>query len=101
LREDPRLGEKDRAHVVEIIGPGKTIVMDIYSFLSYLAALSSIGMALLVLYRDPHSFVHRTFAGGMTILAVQAVWLALSLALLRLVGRRRGSPRGGTMQPGP
>ena len=46
--------------------------MDIYSFLSYLAALSSIGMAFLVLYRDSRSFVHRTFAGGMTLLAVQA-----------------------------
>jgi putative PEP-CTERM system histidine kinase len=51
--------------------------MDIYSFLSYLAALSSIGIALLVLYRDPHSFVHRTFAGGMAILAVQAVLTGL------------------------
>jgi putative PEP-CTERM system histidine kinase len=51
--------------------------MDIYSFLSFLAALSSIGMALLVLYRDPHSLVHRTFAGGMAILAVQAVLTGL------------------------
>ena len=51
--------------------------MDIYSFLSYLAALSSIGMALLVLYRDPHSFVHRTFAGGMAILSAQAVLTGL------------------------
>jgi len=51
--------------------------MDFYPFLSYLAALSSIGIALLVLYRDPHSFVHRTFAGGMTILSAQAVLTGL------------------------
>jgi putative PEP-CTERM system histidine kinase len=47
--------------------------MDTYSFLSYLASLSSLLTALLVLYRDPHSFVHRTFAGGMAILSVQAM----------------------------
>lgn len=51
--------------------------MDIYSFISYLAALSSIGTALLVLFRDPHSFVHRTFAGGMAILAAQAALTGL------------------------
>jgi putative PEP-CTERM system histidine kinase len=51
--------------------------MDIYSFLSYLAALSSAGMALWVLFRDPHSFVHRTFAGGMAILSVQAALTGL------------------------
>jgi putative PEP-CTERM system histidine kinase len=51
--------------------------MDIYSFLSYLAALFAIGTALLVLFRDPHSFVHWTFAGGMAILSAQAALTGL------------------------
>jgi len=51
--------------------------MDIYSFLSFLASLSSIGTALWVIYRDPQSFVHRTFAGGMAILSVQAMLTGL------------------------
>src|SRR5512136_2179510 len=46
--------------------------MDINTFISYLAAIASAGMAIWVLYRDPQSFVHRVFAGGMVALAAEA-----------------------------
>ena len=46
--------------------------MDINTFISYLAAIASAGMAVWVLYRDPRSFVHRVFAGGMVVLAAEA-----------------------------
>ena len=46
--------------------------MDLNSFLSYLAVASSAGLAGFILYRDPRSFVHRIFAGGMLVLAVEA-----------------------------
>jgi putative PEP-CTERM system histidine kinase len=46
--------------------------MDINTFISYLAAIASAAMAIWTLYRDPRSFVHRVFAGGMAVLAAEA-----------------------------
>jgi putative PEP-CTERM system histidine kinase len=46
--------------------------MDINTFISYLAAIASAAMAIWILYRDPRSFVHWVFAGGMVVLAVEA-----------------------------
>ena len=51
--------------------------MDINTFISYLAAVVSAGMAVWVLYRDPWSFVHRVFAGGMAVLAAEAALTGL------------------------
>jgi putative PEP-CTERM system histidine kinase len=48
------------------------MIMDLNSFLSFLAAISSAGLAVFILYRDPRSFVHRIFAGGMLVLAAEA-----------------------------
>ena len=38
--------------------------------LSYCTAAVTLGIALMVIFRDPRSFVHRVFAGGMLIFAV-------------------------------
>ena len=46
--------------------------MDLNTFISYLAAVASAGLAVFILYWDPRSFVHRIFAAGMLILAVEA-----------------------------
>jgi hypothetical protein len=46
--------------------------MDINTFISYLAAIASAAMAIWILYRDPRSFVHWVFAGGMVVLAAEA-----------------------------
>lgn len=40
--------------------------------LSYLAAIVTAGIAVMALYRDPRSFVHRVFAAGMILFAVDA-----------------------------
>jgi putative PEP-CTERM system histidine kinase len=46
--------------------------MDINTLISYLAAIASVAMAIWILYRDPRSFVHWVFAGGMVALAAEA-----------------------------
>ncbi len=46
--------------------------MNLNAILAYIAALFSILTALVVLYRDPRSFVHRVFAAGMTVLGIEA-----------------------------
>ena len=46
--------------------------MDLNTFLSYLAAVCSAGMAVFILCRDPRSFVHWIFAGGLLVLAAEA-----------------------------
>ncbi len=40
--------------------------------LSYLAAIVTAGIAVMALYRDPRSFVHRVFAAGMILFAIDA-----------------------------
>ncbi len=40
--------------------------------LSYAAAIMTFGIAVVAILRDPHSFVHRVFAGGMLVFAVAA-----------------------------
>ena len=51
--------------------------MNFSSILSFLAALFSLITAIIVLYRDPRSFVHRMFAIGMGVLALEAVLAGL------------------------
>ena len=53
------------------------MIMDLNSFLSFLAAISAAGMAGFILYRDPRSFVHRIFAGGMLVMAAEAGLIGL------------------------
>ena len=53
--------------------------MDLNSLICFVAALSCGGLGLFVLLRDRHSFVHRTFAAGMLILALEAVFTGLSI----------------------
>ncbi|MEN6319743.1 MAG: XrtA/PEP-CTERM system histidine kinase PrsK [Syntrophaceae bacterium] len=43
--------------------------------LSYIAAIVTAGIALVALYRDPHSFVHRLFAAALSFFALEA-WLS-------------------------
>jgi len=53
--------------------------MDFSSIISYAAAFFSMSLAVFVLYRDRHSFVHRIFAAGMIVLAVEAVFTGLCI----------------------
>jgi len=52
--------------------------MNFNSILSFIGAVFSITLAVFVLLRDRHSFVHRTFAAGMIALAIEAVFTGLS-----------------------
>lgn len=51
--------------------------MEFSNVISYIAALFSVSLAVFVLYRDRHSFVHRIFAAGMIALAVESVFTGL------------------------
>jgi hypothetical protein len=51
--------------------------MNFNSLLAYIAALSSSVTAIVVIYRDPRSFVHRMFTVGMGVLALGAILTAL------------------------
>ena len=51
--------------------------MNFNSILAYIAALSSLVTAIVVIYRDPRSFVHRMFTVGMGVLALGAILTAL------------------------
>jgi putative PEP-CTERM system histidine kinase len=51
--------------------------MDINTFISYLAAVASAGIAVWALFRDPRAFVHRVFAAGMAALAAEAALTGL------------------------
>ncbi len=53
--------------------------MDFPNTISFIAAFLSISLAVFVLYRDRHSFVHRIFAAGMIALAVEAVFTGLCI----------------------
>jgi len=53
--------------------------MELTMVLSYAAAGASLILALFVLYRDWHSFVHRIFAVGMVVLAFEAIFTCLSI----------------------
>jgi putative PEP-CTERM system histidine kinase len=46
--------------------------MEFSNIISYVAAFFSVSLAVFVLYRDRHSFVHRIFAVGMIALAVES-----------------------------
>ncbi len=48
--------------------------MNFSAILAYSAALVSLGIGLFVLYRDPRALVHRLFAAGMLLLALEAVF---------------------------
>jgi len=41
-------------------------------YISYIAAIVTAGIAVMALYRDPRSFVHRVFAAGMILFAIDA-----------------------------
>lgn len=56
--------------------------MTFSSILAYIGALFSIGLAILVFTRDRKAFVHRIFAAGMVLLAIEAVIGAISLKAL-------------------
>jgi putative PEP-CTERM system histidine kinase len=56
--------------------------MNISSILSYIGALFSIGLAVLVFVRDRKALVHRIFAVGMVLLAIEAVIGGISLKVL-------------------
>jgi putative PEP-CTERM system histidine kinase len=56
--------------------------MNISSILSYIGALFSIGLAVLIFVRDRKAFVHRVFAVGMVLLAIEAVIGGISLKAL-------------------
>jgi putative PEP-CTERM system histidine kinase len=47
--------------------------------ISFIAVFFSIFLSIFVLYTDRRSFVHRTFAAGMAILAVEATFTGLSI----------------------
>lgn len=53
--------------------------MSLYSIIPYIAAVFCGALALLVLFRDHRSFVHRIFAAGMITLALEAVLIGLSI----------------------
>ncbi|MGZ6237023.1 MAG: XrtA/PEP-CTERM system histidine kinase PrsK [Syntrophales bacterium] len=46
--------------------------MNFSVWFSYTVAVVTAGVAVMALYRDPHSFVHRVFAAGMGLLALEA-----------------------------
>ncbi|HEX7534627.1 MAG TPA: XrtA/PEP-CTERM system histidine kinase PrsK [Syntrophales bacterium] len=46
--------------------------MNFNVWFSYIVAVVTAGIAVMALYRDPHSFVHRVFAAGMGLLALEA-----------------------------
>jgi putative PEP-CTERM system histidine kinase len=56
--------------------------MSLSSLLSYIGALFSVGLAVLVFVRDRKAFVHRIFAIGMVLLAIEAVIGGISLRAL-------------------
>ena len=56
--------------------------MTLSSILSYIGALFSVGLAVLVFVRDRKAFVHRIFAAGMVLLAIEAVISGISLKAL-------------------
>jgi putative PEP-CTERM system histidine kinase len=56
--------------------------MNISSLLSYIGAIFSVGLAVLVFVRDQKAFVHRIFAVGMVLLAIEAVIGGISLRVL-------------------
>jgi len=51
--------------------------MEFSNIISYIAAFFSVSLAVFVLARDWHSFVHRIFAAGMIALAVESVFTGL------------------------
>ncbi len=53
--------------------------MSFHTILSFAAALFGGILAVLILYRDRRSFVHRTFAAGMIALALEAVLTGVSV----------------------
>lgn len=56
--------------------------MEFSNIISYIAALFSVSLAVFVLYRDWHSFVHRIFAAGMIALAVESVFTGLCVKVI-------------------
>ena len=46
--------------------------MNFSAVFSYFAAVTTAGIALIALARDPRSFVHRVFAAGMGLFALEA-----------------------------
>jgi len=56
--------------------------MNLSSLLSYVGALFSIGLAVLIFVRDRKALVHRIFAAGMLLLAIEAVIGGIGLRAL-------------------
>jgi putative PEP-CTERM system histidine kinase len=66
--------------------------MNFSAELSYIAALVTAGVAVLALYRDPRSFVHRIFAIGMGFFAIEAALVGFSFqspSLEAFMGRQQ------------
>ena len=60
--------------------------------IAYAAAVVTAGIAAVVLYRDPRSFVHRIFAIGMGFFAIEAALVGLSFqspSLEAFMGRQQ------------
>src|SRR5512143_1782243 len=53
--------------------------MNILSFLPFLAALFSVGLAVFVISQDRRSFVNRVFAAGMVLFALEAGVIGIGL----------------------
>ena len=53
--------------------------MNFFSILPFIAAASSIGLAVLVIFQDRRSFVHRIFAAGMVLFALEAAAIGVGL----------------------
>ena len=56
--------------------------MNLSSLLSYVGVLFSIGLAVLIFVRDRKALVHRIFAAGMLLLAIEAVIGGIGLRAL-------------------
>ena len=53
--------------------------MNFFSILPFIAAAFSVGLAVLVIFQDRRSFVHRIFAAGMVLLALEAAAIGIGL----------------------
>jgi len=53
--------------------------MNFFSNLPFIAAIFSVGLAVFVIWQDRRSFVHRIFAAGMVLLALEAAAIGIGL----------------------
>jgi len=53
--------------------------MNFFTILPFIGAAFSVGLAVLVIFQDRRSFVHRVFAGGTVLLALEAAAIGIGL----------------------